>query len=148
MKIIYKTGNYLLDKLECVCYTSLVGENTMKKHYTQMTPEEVSHLMIQVKCKSYTFKRHAMDRMGSRNITESQIRAMLTYATIIECHNDVPNEVRVLVRGKVRGDFVCSVVSLTTSEVITCYWNAAGDYHRTLDKSQYTWNADLTNVRF
>jgi hypothetical protein len=119
----------------------------MRKHYTQMTPQEIQNLLTQVRSRSLTFHPHAMQRMTQKTIREPQVLAALSYGSIVEAHNDSPNELRVLVRGKVQGNFVCSVVSLTKNEIITCYWNKAGDHHKTLDRSAYQWKADLTNAR-
>ena len=117
-----------------------------RKHFSQMTQVEIQRVMNAVRANSYTFRNHAMDRMRQKHVTENQIAAMLTYCQVIECHNNIGDEIRVLVRGKVQGNFVCVVVSLTTKEIVTTYWNAANDYHKTLDKSQYQWTADLTQI--
>lgn len=119
----------------------------MRKHYTQMTQTEIRHLINQVRSRSLKFHPHAMQRMSQKQIGEVQILASITYCSIVEAHNDSPGEIRVLVRGKVRGDFVCTVVSLTKNEIVTCYWNKAGDHHKTLDKSLYTWETDLTETK-
>lgn len=114
----------------------------MRKHYTQMTPDEHKALLYAVRSRTFSLGSHALDRMREKHIGEAQIRAMLTYASVIECHNDVRHELRVLLRGKVAGKFVCAVVSLTTSEIVTTYCNAGNDYHATLDRSVYNWSID------
>ncbi len=116
-----------------------------RKHYTQMSQPEIQNLMSQVRSSNYAFRNHAMDRMNQKHVDETQIKAMLTYCSVIEANNN-GGEVRVLVRGKVAGNFCCAVVSLTTKEIVTTYKNAAGDFHQTLDKSKYTWTADLTKI--
>jgi hypothetical protein len=118
----------------------------MRKHFTQMSQDEIKFLLAQVRSRSLTFHQHAFDRMKQKNIREPQILASLSYGSIVEAHNDAAGEIRVLVRGKVLGDFVCSVVSLTKNQVITTYWNKAGDHHKTLDKSAYQWDTDLTQI--
>ena len=118
----------------------------MKKHYSQMTTEEIRKVLNAVKSNRYTVGQHAMDRMDSRKINENQILSMLTYCNVIEAHNDIPNEIRVLVRGKVAGNFCCAVVSLTKKQIVTCYTNQAGDFHKTLDKSKYAWKANMAEV--
>jgi hypothetical protein len=117
-----------------------------RKHFTQMTQDEIKFLLLQVRSRRLSFSPHAFDRMNQKNIREPQIIASISYCNIIEAHNNVANEVRVLVRGKVSGDYVCSVISLTRNEVITTYRNKKGDHHQTLDKTAYTWTADLTKL--
>lgn len=114
-----------------------------RKHYTQMNQTEVAALMAKVRSSDYSLKPHATDRMRGRSITEAQVKAMLSYSTIIEAHNNIGSELRVLVRGKVQGNFCCAVVSLTKKEIVTVYWNQAGDHHSTLDKSVYNWQVNL-----
>jgi hypothetical protein len=116
----------------------------MRKHYTQMSPGEIQHLLAAVRQRNYDFIPHAFDAMGNRRITPQQVMAVLSYCSIIEAHENVPGDLRVLVRGKIKGDFVCVVLSLTRSTVVTVYWNRAGDYHKTLDKTVYSWTADLS----
>lgn len=115
-----------------------------RKHHKQMTYEEKGVLLRAIRGRNFTFRQHAMDRMRQKGITEQQIAAMLSYACVIEAHNNVENELRVLVRAQVRGDFCCAVLSLTTNEIVTAYWNRAGDHHQTLDRSAYKWNVTIT----
>ena len=111
-----------------------------RRHFTQMTNEEIRALIVAVRARSYSWSQHALDRMTEKRISGAQISAVLSYGSIVELHNEVSNELRVLVRGKVKGVFVCVVVSLTTNEIVTAYVNRAGDYHQTLDHSQYGWS--------
>lgn len=115
----------------------------MRKHHTQMTRDEYKRLLDCIRSRSFVLSTHACDRMSQKQVSENDIRAMLTYCAIIEMHNDIVNELRVLVRGKVRGQFVCAVLSLTTGEIVTTYRNQAGDYHATLDRSVYTWTVSV-----
>lgn len=114
-----------------------------RKHYTQMSDGEVRWLMSQVRGRTLTFHSHAMNRMKQKRLTELQVRASIGYCSVVEAHNDTLGELRVLVRGKVLGNFVCAVISLTRREVITCYWNQRGDHHKTIDMAAYTWTVDL-----
>lgn len=118
----------------------------MRKHFTQMSQDEIKFLLSQVRSRSLTFHQHAFDRMKQKSIGETQVKASISYGSIVEAHNETAGELRVLVRGKVMGDFVCSVVSLTKNQIITTYWNKAGDHHQTLDKSAYQWKQDLTQI--
>lgn len=111
-----------------------------------MNKEEHSALLQAVRSRSLTYHPHAVRRMGEKRISQDEVKASLSYGSIVEAHNDNNGELRLLVRGKVRGDFVCSVVSLTTNEIVTVYRNRAGDHHQTLDKSAYKWTANLTEL--
>jgi hypothetical protein len=121
-----------------------------RKHFSQMQNDEIALLMNAVRSKLnvLSFSSHAVLRMRSKNVSGSQILASLSYGKVIECHNNVASEIRILMRGKVAGNYVCTVVSLTTNQIVTCYWNQAGDNHKTLDKSEYTWDSDLTRIKF
>lgn len=118
----------------------------MRRHHTQMSKDEHTLLLSIIRARRFSFLPHAMDRMKQKRVTEAQISAMLTYCSVIEIHNNAPGDLRVLVRGKVRGDYVCAVVSLVTNQIVTTYWNAAGDHHKTLDTSEYTWTASVRDA--
>ena len=117
-----------------------------RKHYTQMTQDETVAVLNAVRRNTYTLSGHALDRMNQKRVTETQINTMLGYGKVIEVHNNVASEIRVLMRGKVAGKWCNAVVSLTTKQVVTCFWNELNDTHRTLDKSQYKWTVDLKTV--
>ena len=118
----------------------------MRKHYTQLSNEEYKRVLNSVRSFTPSLHPHVLIRMRQKSITESQILASITYGSIVEVHNDNPGEIRVLVRGKVMGKFLCSVVSLTKKQVITAYWNKAGDNHQTIDMTPYTWTQNLLDL--
>jgi hypothetical protein len=120
--------------------------NDNRKHHSQMNTDEVRNLMSKVRNTQFEFTPYTQFRMNGRRITEQQVKAMLTYCTVIEAHNNIASEIRVLVRGKVQGDFVCAVVSLTTKKFVTVYRNRNGDHHASLDKSIYKWQANLATI--
>lgn len=117
-----------------------------RKHYTQMTNDETVAVMTAIRTSTFHVSPHAFDRMMEKKITEAQINTMLGYGKVIEVHNNTASEVRVLMRGKVMGKWCNAVVSLTTKKIVSCWWNAFNDTHRTLDKSQYKWTVDLKTV--
>jgi hypothetical protein len=117
-----------------------------RKHYTQMTNEETVAVLNAVRSNTYKFSPHAHERAMQKRVTETQVATMLGYGKVIEVHNNTASEVRVLMRGKVAGNWCNAVVSLTTKQVVTVFWNALNDTHRTLDKSQYKWSIDLKTV--
>jgi hypothetical protein len=84
--------------------------------------------------------------MQEKRVTEREIFAALSYGSIVEAHNETADEIRVLVRGKVAGKFICVVVSLTTKTIVTVYRNQSSDFHRTLDRNAYQWTENLIGV--
>lgn len=146
-KVFIFERNVLTSLLNCGILNN--EDNVMddkRKHFKQMTPDEYKTVLNAVKANCYTLRKHAVERMTQKNVTEQNILAMLTYCQIVECHNNNANEIRVLVRGKIKNNWCNAVLSLTTKEVVTTYWNQANDLHATLDWSKYKWNADLTKV--
>ena len=121
-------------------------ETNKRKHYTQMTSEEIAHVLNKVRFVDYKLRSHAVDRMNEKKVDVNAIKATIAYGKLIEAHNNNPKEVRVLLRGKVRGAWCNVVLSTTTKEVVTCYWNKFDDQHKTLDKTQYQWVVDLKTV--
>jgi hypothetical protein len=117
-----------------------------RKHYTQMSEAETVKVMNAVRSNEYTFSFHAIERMNEKRITENQVLTMLSYGKVIEVHNNFEDEICVLMRGKVAGKWCNAVVALRTKRVVSCWWNDLNDTHRTLDRSQYKWNADLQMV--
>jgi hypothetical protein len=121
-------------------------KNDNRKHYTQMAKEEIHALLKAVKSRNYSIVPHALDRMREKGVQPEQITTMFQNGTIIEAHENIPGETRVLVRGKVGIDFLCAVVSLTRNKIITLYWNNNGDDHHTLDGSIYKLKRDFSSV--
>ena len=121
-------------------------ETNKRKHYTQMSEAEIAKVLRRVRTEKFTFTPHAKDRMRQRRVNEVEVLTMLGYGKVVEVHNNIGNEIRVLMRGKVAGRYVVASVSLTTKKVCTAYANALNDHHKTLDKSLYTWKVDLTEI--
>lgn len=120
-----------------------------RKHFTQMSADEIAVLFTAVRSQKFAFTSipHANLRRNEKAITEANVLAALSYGTVIEVHNNIANELRVLVRGKVAGNFVCVVVSLNPRKVITMFWNDANDHHKTLDKSAYKWDTNIVELK-
>ena len=102
-----------------------------------LSEAELKEVYTDIKSTNFTFGNHAFDKMKVRGVTQNQIKAMLNYFKVIEIHNNIPSEIRVLVRGKVQGVFVCAVLSLTTKSIVTLYKNGLNNHHQNLDKSNY-----------
>jgi hypothetical protein len=120
-----------------------------RKHHTQMSDEEQQALTqaVRVRIPKIGFGPHAKDRMQQKRISRDEVVRALAYGKVIEAHNNNPRELRVLVRGKVKGKAVCAVVSLTTDQVVTTYRNEWADNHKEANvDAAYTWKADLVTV--
>ena len=128
----------------------LVGETKMRdsrKHYTQMTTTEVEALRNAVRAhKSYKVKPHAAERMASKNVDAIAIAQAIAFGSVVEAHKNVASQLRVLLRKQLGSRCCCVVVSVTTRELVTAYWNDGNDNHATLDASVYTWKANMVEV--
>ena len=112
----------------------------MKKHENQMSAAEKEALVKRVAAiaeKGIT--DHAADRMAQKGVTAKEIEICLKYGHAIECNTNDPTELRAVIRhafGKPKVA-VCTVVGLTSGNIVTCYKNAGSDNHKTLDLSVY-----------
>lgn len=118
----------------------------MRKHFTEMNPEEKQAVMGRVAAIAArrAFVDHAEERMQQKKVNARDIEIALRYGHVIEVHNE-SEELRCVVehtfgRPKMR---VCVVISLETGTVVTTWKNQVTDTHATLDKSQYGWNINL-----
>lgn len=109
----------------------------MKNHYTQLTSGEIQSIRAKVLGMRFTPTSYTQDRFRQRHITMVQVAAVLSYGQVIEIHDEA-GPVRVLMRGKVGGKYLCVVVEPETGNLITAYWNNLNDHHTTIDMSQYT----------
>ena len=118
-----------------------------RKHYTQMDASEKDVVLNAVRSiTKVQTTEYIKSRMAERAITNLHIALTLMQGEPIEVHNNRAKEIRVLMRGLVENKWCNVVISLTTKTVITCYWNALNDTHKTLDKTQYKWIVDLKTV--
>lgn len=118
-----------------------------RKHYSQMSQDETAAVINAVRSiRKANTTPYFRTRMQERAISNVDIALTLTQGKIIEAHNNNAAEVRILVQALVRNKLCNVVISLTTKNLITCYWNNLNDTHRTLDKSAYKWNVNLKTV--
>lgn len=80
---------------------------------------------------------HLNERMGSKRITRDDVINALQAGQVIEVKDDN----RIVMRSD--AGFV-AVADMKTKVVITAWFNAPTDTHRTLDLSEYTWQVDIT----
>lgn len=140
----FQTGKKSVDNGVSNWYLTYMDK---RKHYSQMTQDEMAIVLGAVKSiTKVQTTPYIRSRMQERAITNLHIALTLTQGSPVEVHNNNAREIRVLMRGLVDNKWCNVVVSLTTKTVITCFWNALNDTHKTLDKSQYKWAVDLTTV--
>lgn len=149
-KNLCQTERNLIKTLDINFYSCIIGsevKNIMekRKHYSQMTQLEINAIVSKVKeIENYKIDSYTFNRMLERNISEKYLSKVLKDGfEIIEIHNNINTEIRVLIRAKIYEDSICFVLSLTEHMIVTCYWNAANDYHKTLDQTKYTWQVDI-----
>lgn len=114
----------------------------MKRHRFQMTAEETQAIESHVRSLNVReMVSHASERCAQKGVkAEDAVRA-LTCGQAIEIHNEVPGDVRVVMRWTPTGNqnSACVVVSLVQRRIITVWPNRWNDNHSTLDRSQYKW---------
>jgi hypothetical protein len=133
-------------------HTSSNGQTSVqsnrRKHRFQMSSMEIN--LLEGKIHSYSelkLSPHALARMNEKDVTEQEIRQTLRYGRVIEVHNNIADDIRALVRlDRKKKAATCVVISLCSGEVKTAYKNDKGDNHKTLDASQYMWNANMAQT--
>lgn len=118
-----------------------------RKHFTQMSVQETDAVGSAVrKINNLEITPYVRGRMAERNIKALDIAKTLRFGHVIEVHNNIGSEIRVLMQAVVNNKKCHAVVSLTNRTLVTCYWNSLNDSHATLDKSAYKWNVNLLDV--
>lgn len=88
--------------------------------------------------------RHCIERMDLKVMTPDEVLKSVRAGRIIECHGNVSNDIRILVRHDRNHPIsICTVVSLRGSCIVTAFPNERDDKHFTLDWSQYRWKTNL-----
>lgn len=81
---------------------------------------------------------HAADRMWQKQISADEISAAVLCGEVIEAHNEVHNELRLLLRYNGTNAATCVVVAPYAKRIVTAWKNDLNDNHRTLDLSRYS----------
>lgn len=130
----------------------------MRKHYTQLTQEEISSIHRRLKdVKSWGVSTHTFDRIEEKGIraTYNDIASTIYNCEILEYKIDYNNrmnrcEERVVVRGKALTNKYYNlnvVYSITTQRVVTVWLNHVNDRHATLDWSIYNEDMKVFGVK-
>jgi transcription elongation factor len=117
--------------------------NDKRKHYTQMSEKEIRVISLLVKSSNFKLNDYSKFRMNERNVTVENLVSAIRKGEVIEVHNNVGSDIRVLLRDD-RGN--CAVVSLMDKKVVTCFKNNPNDNHATINRSLYTWNENLIPI--
>jgi hypothetical protein len=115
-------------------------KKTLKKHRVQMTAREREYAeFVAHSTAGWTLSNnvHLDGRMDSKRITRDEIIGALQGGQVIEVKDDN----RIVMRSD---DGFVAVADVRTKTVVTAWFNAPSDNHRTLDLSEYTWQVDVT----
>jgi hypothetical protein len=117
-----------------------------RKHHKQMSVEELVYLRALLdSLPDLPLRRHAEYRRKERRLTPENIYNAVKHGLIIEAHNNVKNDIRILLRHNLENEAyaVCAVVSLRKQDIVTAYVNEQNDHHPTLNWALYTWKTNL-----
>ena len=95
---------------------------------------------------NFTCSEHALDKLEGAEITANQLAECITDGKLIEVHNLIKDDVRVVLRKDMDKKSLCMAVSLIFKEIITCWFNDPTDKHRTLNVSNYTLTLDIREL--
>ena len=95
---------------------------------------------------NFTCSEHALDKLEGAEITANQLAECITDGKLIEVHNLIKDDVRVVLRKDMDKKSLCMAVSLIFKEIITCWFNEQTDNHRTLNVSNYTLTLDIREL--
>jgi len=118
----------------------------MRKHSSQMTQREIGFLTLQVSnVHSWSFTRHAREKMEERNVFTWEVQEALKLFSIIEANFEGGE--KILIRGKrdIHGLQVCAVIAPKKERIITVYFNSADDVHKTIRLEAYDSDIDVVN---
>lgn len=120
---------------------------SIRKHYSHMMPEELLFFTNFVKDKEWIFNHHVQKRIKERGGLNADILEVLQTGQLIEYHQR-NGASRLLFRGEriIHKWVPCVVVELLSRKVITVYWNHKDDHHRTIDMEKYEEELDILNL--
>lgn len=121
-----------------------------RKHTKQMSPREREVLREAIDSLDITswahFGHHSVERLVEKGLSAVDIVNTIKFGDIIEAHNKIEGDIRVLLRQPTkRGSSVCVVISLLRGNIVTGYENNNKDKHFTIDWSEYKWKVDLSS---
>lgn len=124
-------------------------QTNRRKHVIQMNPREadtVTGIVNSIRGWQGLNQTHITERKNKWNVTDNEILTALRDGQIVEVHNNVPEEVRAVVRANIGLRSVCVTVSLYTKSIITMWVNTVDDNHFTLKTEEYQWKVNLMQL--
>lgn len=117
----------------------------MRKHQKQMTPAERQHVENHIHgLRGWILKPHAIKRGLERVVDTDALYTTMRIGDVIEVHNDVPAQIRAVLRADLGNASICVAADLTNREIVSVWVNALDDQHDTLNLGNYRWQVDLT----
>lgn len=119
-------------------------QESVRKHISQMSLEEVEFFTSFVRKKEWIMSGHIQQRMEERGGTLADILEVIGYGDLIEYHQRDGHS-RLLFRGTraIHKWVPCVVVELLSNRIITIYWNHVDDHHRTIKMDIYDEELDI-----
>lgn len=113
-----------------------------RKHRKQFTAEEIVYTEALIHgITEWNFAvDHVLERMEQKHISKQDLINTLKYGEVIEV-NDRGRVVLRLMKGKRKG--TCVVVSVHDRVLVTAWYNAGNDQHKTLNLGEYIWNINV-----
>lgn len=95
---------------------------------------------------NFTCSEHALDKLEGAEITANQLAECIVSGKLIEVHNLIKDDVRVVLRKDMDKKSLCMAVSLIFKKIITCWFNDPTDKHTTLNVNNYTLTLDIREI--
>ena len=123
-----------------------VTEN-QRKHYTQMSIAEQTAMRSYIDTiPQWTLGNgHMRDRLASKGITDTEIYRTIAQGHVIEAHANNYPDVRFVLRHEIGNRAIC-ICANKQGFVFTAWSNNSHDNHRTLNRTMYAWQVDLTAI--
>ena len=121
-------------------------QTNRRKHFIQMNSREadaVTTVVNSIRGWQGLNQPHINERKAKWNVTDAEILSALRSGQIVEVHNNVPGELRAVIREDIGFRSVCVTVSLTTKSLVTVWVNTVNDNHFTLRTEEYGWQVNL-----
>lgn len=114
--------------------------STERKHYSQMSSDEMDKVMAIVRNIEPKFRRfgHQAQRIVERSVSEQEIRETLKNGRVIEVNLTDKQDIRTLIRWDNSREAIVVAVSLRTGFVCTAWKNSLADNHKTLNMGYYS----------
>lgn len=122
-------------------------QESIRKHISQMSMEEISFCMEQVHNRSWGISKHVRDQLEERGGDIALLLETIGYGDLIEYHKRNGSSRLLLRSNKIIHNYVpCVVVAPISEYVVTVFWNHVLDRHRTIDMGRYDSDLDIIKL--